>query len=152
MRKRSPAPAVPVPAGGREGASGSGVCGTAKSGLGAARSGQTPLREGGMDLPASLIRNDRQLEDGHPREIDLELLDLTGGAARAEGVLLPHQLTKRAPAVGRPAERELLGPLGGGLDKVQPDAPERLRLVEEQADGLGAGLRGTPPGVSARVE
>ncbi len=76
-----------------------------------------------MGLPPTLIGDDGQLQRGDRAKIDVEILHLAGRPSRAEGVLLPHQVAGRAAAVGRPAQGELLGPLGCRLIEAEQDAP-----------------------------
>jgi hypothetical protein len=45
--------------------------------------------------------------------------------------LLPHNFSKRASAIGRPSQDELLGSLYLGFFEDERDAFEYLRLVED---------------------
>src|SRR5262245_3513882 len=91
-----------------------------------------------------LIGTDRQFECAHPHELDAELLDLAGRTRGAEGVLLPHDVLVGSPAIGRPAQRELLGSAGLHFDKAQPNARKSLWLVEDESDALLTRLCCTP--------
>jgi len=58
-------------------------------------------------------------------------------AVGTERPLLTHHVAGRLPVGRPPPEYELLGSCDAGLDEVQPDAADPMRLVEPEADDLG---------------
>src|SRR5689334_627129 len=118
----------------------------------AGNSGESPFRETGMGMPSPRIGDDGQLQRGNRAEIQVEIFHLAGRARWTEGVLLPQDIAGRAATIGRPAQGKLLGPLGGRLIEAEQNAPELLRLMEQDADALGTGLRRSPPGLTVREQ
>jgi ATP/maltotriose-dependent transcriptional regulator MalT len=101
-------------------------------------------RQARVHRRAADVGRDRQGQHGDSVQFDPVILNLLAGAGRAEGVLLAHRLMVGLPAVGRPAQRELLRALVGRLAKDKADAPDGLGLVEDQADRLRPGRSGAP--------
>jgi hypothetical protein len=74
----------------------------------------------------------------------LIFLDLAYCLWRAEVPLLADNFPKRAPAVGRPSQDELLRPRGFFFFKDKRYLFQPLRLIENQPNRLGSGHSCTP--------
>src|SRR5919112_6523641 len=98
-----------------------------------------------MSLLPALVGNDRQLHRRDRAKIHVQIFYFAGRPVWTEGVLLPHQVAGGAAPVGRPAQDELLRPAVGRLLETEQDAPELLRLMKQQPDGLSTGRRCAPP-------
>ena len=103
-----------------------------------------------MRISPAYIRNDAQFKHGDPGKIDAMVFSLTGCALGAEVPLLAYDVSKRLPAILRPAQDELLCALSDGLNELQPDSPEPLRMREEKPDRLLSGSCSTPTQASTR--
>ena len=55
-----------------------------------------------------------------------------------------HNFPERASAIPRPSHDEFLATLGHGFLEGDSDARKPLGCVEDQPDGLGARIGGTP--------
>src|SRR6266545_5248098 len=97
-----------------------------------------------MRTASTLIRDDDQFEHCHPGEFHVVIFRLSNRGGRTEIPLLAEDFLKRPPAIRRPAQDELLCARGLGFDEQQPDAPEPLRLLEDESDSLLSGLCGPP--------
>ena len=93
-----------------------------------------------------------ELEHGDAGKIDPMIFRFGGRARGAEIPLLAHDVTKRLPAIRRPAQHVFLRPLGVGFQEVQANPAQPLRRVEEQANALRAGLCCAPAGAFARQQ
>ena len=74
------------------------------------------------------MTNSRTVTSG---EFNLIFLDLADCVRWAEIPLLAHNFSKRASAIRRPSQDELLGTLRLGFFEDERDARESLRLVED---------------------
>ncbi len=108
------------------------------------QSGKTQPCQGSTCISPAYIRNNSQFKHCNPRKIDAMIFSLTGCALGAEVPLLAYDLSERLPAILRPSEDELLGAHSVGLDELQPDSAEPLRMGEEKPDRLLSWLRSTP--------
>lgn len=105
-----------------------------------------------MRISSAYIRNNAQFKHGNPRKIDAMIFSLAGCALGAEVPLLAYDLSKRLPAIMRPAQDELLGALGDGLYELEPDSAEPLRMRKEKPDRLLPGPCSTPARASTREQ
>src|SRR5947209_8048488 len=105
---------------------------------------QTQTLERRPSTSATHIRHDLHFEYGDVRQLDLIFLTLAHCRRRAEVPLLAHYLSKRAPAIGRPAQDELLRARDLFLFKNQPYLFQPLRLVKNEPNGLLSRFCGTP--------
>src|SRR6266446_4354485 len=108
------------------------------------KSRQAQTLERGASRSTAVIRRNDQFKHGDIRKFNLVFLDFAYRIRWAEIPLLAHDFSKRASAVRRPPQDELLGALYRGFFEDERDACESLRLIEDQPDGLSAGIGGTP--------
>src|ERR1700735_4494231 len=109
-------------------------------GLVASGEGDGLQRGVGLLVVATWVNGEREGRDlGQGNGV---VLDLSGGAAGAEGELLANDLTLLA--TGDDRDGELLGALGAGLAEFETDTAEGARLIEFKVDGLRAGVSGVP--------
>src|SRR5207253_11416034 len=80
---------------------------------------------------AAVIRHNDQFKCGDIRKFNLVFLDFAYRVRGAEIPLLAHDFSKRASAVRRPPQDELLGALYRGFFEDERDACESLRLIED---------------------
>ena len=95
------------------------------------KSRQAQILERGASRSAAVIRHHDQFEHGDIREFNLVFLDFAYRARGAEIPLLAHDFTKRASAIRRPPQDELLGAFYRGFLEDERDARESLRLIED---------------------
>src|SRR5712692_3489165 len=100
------------------------------------RLGQAPPSERRPCITPTLIRDDGQFELRHAGEFDVVVFDLSNRVRRAEIPLLAANFLERSSTVRRPAQVELLRPRNIRFGEEQPDAPQPLRPIEDQPDGL----------------
>src|SRR5712691_4281961 len=116
---------------------------SASPGDGWSRLGQAPPSERRSRITPTLIRDNGQFELRHPGEFDVVIFDLSNRVRRAEIPLLAANFPKRPP-IGRPGQGKLLRPRDVRFSEEQPDAPQPLRPIEDQPDGLLSRLSGLP--------
>ena len=102
----------------------------------ASRQAQTQTLERSASGSATHIRHNDQFEYGNVWKVDLVFLDLAYCLRRAEVPLLADNLAKRAPAIGRPAQDELLRARGFVLFKHKRYLFQPLRLVKHESSRL----------------
>ena len=95
------------------------------------KSRQAQILERGASRSAAVIRHNDQFKCGDIREFNLVFLDFAYRVRWAEIPLLAHDFSKRASAVRRPPQDELLGALYRGFFEDERDACESLRLIED---------------------
>src|SRR5438552_16074782 len=95
------------------------------------KSRQAQILERGASRSAAVIRHNDQFKCGDIRKFNLVFLDFAYRARWAEIPLLAHDFSKRASAVRRPPQDELLGALYRGFFEDERDACESLRLIED---------------------
>src|SRR6266705_3232862 len=116
---------------------------SASPGDGWSRLGQAPPSERRSRITPTLIWDDGQIKLGHPGEFDVVVFDLSNRVRRAEIPLLAADSPERPPTIGRPGQGKLLRPRDVRFDEEQPDAPQPLRPIEDQPDGLLSRLCGS---------
>src|SRR2546430_5969178 len=95
------------------------------------KSRQAQTLERGASRSAAVIRHNDQFKCGDIRKFNLVFLDFAYCVRGAEIPLLAHDVSKRASAVRRPPQDELLGALYRGFFEDERDACESLRLIED---------------------
>src|SRR2546428_14026859 len=95
------------------------------------KSRQPQTLERGASRSSTDVRHNAQFKHGDIREFNLVLLDFAYRARGAEIPLLAHDFTKRASAIRRPPQDELLGAFYRGFLEDERDARESLRLIED---------------------
>jgi len=95
------------------------------------KSRQAQILERGTGSSATIVRHHDQFKCGDIREFNLVFLDFAHRVRWAEIPLLAHDFSKRASAVRRPPQDELLGALYRGFFEDERDACESLRLIED---------------------
>src|SRR6266568_2124751 len=95
------------------------------------KSRQAQILERGASHAAIIVRHNDQFKHGDIREFNLVFLDFAYRARGAEIPLLAHDFTKRASAIRRPPQDELLGAFYRGFLEDERDARESLRLIED---------------------
>src|SRR6266480_7854626 len=91
------------------------------------KSRQAQILERGASHAAIIVRHNDQFKHGDIREFNLVFLDFAYRVRWAEIPLLAHDFSKRASAVRRPPQEELLGALYRGFFEDERDACESLR-------------------------
>ena len=97
----------------------------------AASSRQAETLERGASRSSTDVRHNDQFKNGDIREFNLIFLVLACCLRGTEIPLLAHNFSKRASAIRRPSQDELLGTLCLGFFEDERDACESLRLVED---------------------
>src|SRR5438132_5420005 len=95
------------------------------------KSRQAQILERGASRSAAVIRHNDQFKHGDIRKFNLVFLDFAYRVRWAEIPLVAHDVSKRASAVRRPPQDELLGALYRGFFEDERDACESLRLIED---------------------
>src|SRR6266550_1346735 len=95
------------------------------------KSRQAQILERGASHAAIIVRHNDQFKHGDIGEFNLIFLDFAYRARGAEIPLLAHDFTKRASAIRRPPQDELLGAFYRGFLEDERDARESLRLIED---------------------
>src|SRR6266550_4311533 len=95
------------------------------------KSRQAQILERGASHAAIIVRHNDQFKHGDIGEFNLIFLDFAYRARGAEIPLLAHDFTKRASAIRRPPQDELLGAFYRGFFEDERDARESLRLIED---------------------
>src|ERR1017187_10548785 len=98
---------------------------------GRSESRQAQTLERGASRSSTDVRHDNQFKNCDIREFNLKFLDLACCLRGTEIPLLAHNFSKRASAIWRPSQDELLGTLCLGFFEDERDACESLRLVED---------------------
>jgi hypothetical protein len=78
-----------------------------------------------------MSRHNDQFENPDIGEFNSIFFDLAYRVRRAEIPLLAHNFSKRAPAIWRPSQGELLGTLYLAFFEDERDAREFLRLIKD---------------------
>src|SRR5205823_4027300 len=95
------------------------------------KSRQAQTLERGASRSSTDVRHNDQFKHRDIREFNLIFLDFVYRVRWAEIPLLAHDFSKRASAVRRPPQDELLGALYRGFFEDERDACESLRLIED---------------------
>src|SRR5213080_4106174 len=95
------------------------------------KSRQAQTLERGASRSAAVIRHNDQFKCGDIREFNLVFLDFAYRVRGAEIPLLAHDVSKRASAIRRPPQDELLRALYFVFFEDERDACESLRLIED---------------------
>jgi hypothetical protein len=97
---------------------------------GHSKSTQAQTLERSVSRSSTDVGHNDQFKNGDPGEVKLILLDLAHCVRGTEIPLLAHNLSKRASAIRRPSQDELLGALCLVFFEDERDACESLRLIE----------------------
>src|SRR2546425_8142198 len=95
------------------------------------RSRQAQTLERGASRSSTDVRHNDQFKNGDIGEFNPIFFDLAYCVRATEIPLLAHDFSKRAPAIWRPSQHELLGTLFSAFVEDDRDACDSLRLIED---------------------
>ena len=92
---------------------------------------QAQTLERGVSRSPTDVRHNDQFKNRDIGEFNSIFFDLAYCVRGTKIPLLAHDFSKRAPAIGRPSQDELLGTLCRSFFENERDASEPLRVIEE---------------------
>src|SRR3989441_12877900 len=95
------------------------------------KSRQAQTLERGASRSSTDVRHNDQFKNRDIGEFNSIFLDLAYCVRATEIPLLAHDFSKRAPAIWRPSQHELLGTLFSAFVEDDRDACDSLRLIED---------------------